>query len=100
MGLGAGVWGRVAFTHGGREIGLVRYRFVYLNTLNGSAEVAGDTYHILHWGGVQAILPLGRWGIGADATAYVRSSFFELIGFGTVRQDVGEVRLFGVFQTF
>ena len=100
MGLGAGVWGRVAFTHGGREIGLVRYRFVYLNTLNGSAEVAGDTYHILHWGGVQAILPLGRWGIGADATAYVRSSFFELIGFDTVRQDVGEVRLFGVFQTF
>jgi hypothetical protein len=100
MGLGAGVWGRVAFTHGGREIGLVRYRFVYLNTLNGSAEVAGDTYHILHWGGVQAVLPIGRWGIGADATAYVRSSFFELIGFDTVRQDVGEVRLFGVFQTF
>jgi hypothetical protein len=30
----------------------------------------------------------------------VRSSFFELIGFDTVRQDVGEVRLFGVFQTF
>jgi hypothetical protein len=100
MGMGAGVWGRVVFAHQHRPIATVRYRFAWLNTMNGSAEVAGDTYHILHWGGVEAVLPLGRWGIGADATAYVRSSFFDLIGFGTVRQDVGEVRLFGVFQTF
>ena len=100
MGLGAGAWGRVVLTHRRRQIAAVRYRFAWLNTLNGSAENAGDTYHILHWGGVQGILPLGRWGIGADATAYVRSSFFELIGFGTVRQDVGEVRLYGVYQTF
>ena len=100
MGMGTGFWARVAATHHGRRVAGVHYRFVYLDTWNGSAENAGDTYHILHLGGVDAVLPIGRWGIGFDAYAYVRSSFFELIGFGTVRQDVGEVRLYGVFETF
>jgi hypothetical protein len=59
-----------------------------------------DTYHTIQWGGFQGVFPIGRWGVGADVIAYVRRSFFDDVGFEDIKQNVGQVRFYGVFQSF
>ncbi len=71
-----------------------------MHTLNGSNVNGGDSNHLLQWGGIQGVLPLGRWGIGADVYAWVRRSYFSAEEFGDVKQNVGQLRFYGVYQTF
>ena len=100
MGTGAGTWFRFGLAHSGRQIASLTYRLTWVHTLNGSNVNGGDSNHLLHWGGIQGVLPLGRWGIGADVYAYVRRSYFSAEEFGNVKQDVGQLRFYGVYQTF
>ncbi len=91
---------RFGFSHKGRQVARFFYRFTLNEVMNGSAVNGGDTHHTIQWGGFQGVFPIGRWGVGADVMAYVRRSSFEDIGFEDVTQKVGEVRFYGVFQSF
>ena len=100
FGIGPGAWARVGFTHSGRQVAGLFYRFAFNQTLNGSTGNGGNTHHTISFGGFQGVFPIGRWGVGADVIAYVRRSSFEDIGFEDIEQDVGQVRFYGVFQSF
>ena len=100
FGMGPGAWARFGLTYRGRRIATLFYRFTYNEVLNGSDVNGGDTHHVVQWGGLQAVFPIGRWGVGADALAYVRRSYYEAIGLEDVTQNVGELRFYGVFQSF
>ncbi len=100
FGMGPGAWARFGFSHRGRRVAGLFYRFTLSETLNGSAVNGGNTYHTVQWGGFQGVFPIGRWGVGADVIAYVRRSFFEDVGFEDIKQNVGQVRFYGVFQSF
>jgi hypothetical protein len=100
FGIGPGAWLNFGFTHSGRRVANFLYRFTYSSTLNGSNVNGADTYHTIQWGGFQGVFPIGRWGVGADVIAYVRRSFFDDVGFEDIKQNVGQVRFYGVFQSF
>ena len=100
FGMGPGAWARFGFSHRGRQVAGLFYRFTFSETLNGSAVNGGNTHHTVQWGGFQGVFPIGRWGVGADVTAYVRRSSFEDAGFVDIKQNVGQFRFYGVFQSF
>lgn len=100
FGMGPGAWVRFGFTHKRRAVASFVYRFTFSETLNGSAVNGAETHHTIQWGGFEGIFPIGRWGVGADVVAFVRRSFFEEAGFEDIKQNVGRVRFFGVFQSF
>ena len=100
FGMGPGAWVKFGFAHKGRTVAGFVYRFTYNEVLNGSDVNGGDTHHTIQWGGFQGVFPIGRWGVGADVLAYVRRSYFEAIGFQNIKQNVGQVRFYGVFQSF
>jgi len=100
FGMGPGIWARFGFSHRGRQVANFLYRFTFSETINGSATNGADTHHTIQWGGFQGVFPIGRWGVGADILVYVRRSFFEDAGFQDIKQNVGQVRFYGVFQSF
>ena len=100
FGIGPGAWVRFGFTYRGHEVVNFLYRLTFSETLNGSNVNGANTHHTIQWGGIQGVFPIGRWGIGADVYAYVRRSYFESAGFADIRQDVGQVRFYGVYQSF
>jgi hypothetical protein len=100
FGLGPGAWLNFGFAHSGRQVATFQYRFAFSETLNGSNANGGETHHTIQLGGFQGVFPIGRWGVGADVSAYVRRSFFEDEGFENIKQNVGQVRFYGVFQSF
>ncbi|MEJ2337827.1 MAG: DUF3943 domain-containing protein [Gemmatimonadales bacterium] len=100
FGMGPGAWVKFGFTNKGRRVAGFVYRFTYNEVLNGSDANGGDTHHTIQWGGFQGVFPIGRWGVGADVLAYVRRSYYEAIGLQNIKQNVGQVRFYGVFQSF
>ncbi len=100
FGMGPGAWVRFGFSHRGRPVATFQYRFALNEVLNGSNVNGGDTNHTIQWGGFEGVFPIGRWGVGADVVAFVRRSNFEDIGFEDIKQNVGRVRFYGVFQSF
>jgi hypothetical protein len=100
FGMGPGAWVRFGFRHRGRPVATFQYRFALNEVLNGSNVNGGDTNHTIQWGGFEGVFPIGRWGVGADVVAFVRRSNFEDIGFEDIKQNVGRVRFYGVFQSF
>ena len=100
FGLGPGAWLRFGFAHSGRQVASFLYRFTFSETLNGSNVNGGESHHTIQWGGFQGVFPIGRWGVGADVIAYVRRSFYEDVGFEDIKQNIGQVRFYGVFQSF
>ena len=98
--MGPGICARFGYSHRGRQVANFLYRFTFSETINGSATNGADTHHTIQWGGFQGVFPIGRWGVGADILVYVRRSFFEDAGFQDIKQNVGQVRFYGVFQSF
>lgn len=100
FGMGPGAWLRFGFSHKGKPVANFNYRIAFSETINGSDVNGANTHHTIQFGGFNGVFPIGRWGVGADVTAYVRRSYFEEAGFQDIKQNVGQLRFFGVYQSF
>ncbi len=87
------------FFHSGREVLMLRYRFNYIYTLNGSVEEGDNAWHYFQWLMARALIPIkGNFGIGVDAAVFLRNSEYTCDGCEDTEQRNPEVRLYGSWK--
>ena len=59
---------------------MLRYRFNYLYTLNGSVQEGDEAWHTFQWLIARGLIPISRnFGIGADAAVFLRKSHYTCV---------------------
>jgi len=81
------------------------YRFAYLNVANGSVYNSNNggegssANHFLQAATLRLTVPVRpTWGVGADASVFIRDSHFTAEGFNDIRQRNPELRLYLAFD--
>jgi hypothetical protein len=98
---GPGVAGALGafFFHSGREVLMLRYRYNFIYTLNGSVEEGDEAWHTFQWLMARGLIPIrGNFGIGVDAAVYLRNSEYTCNICEDTEQRNPEVRLYGSWK--
>ena len=98
-GPGAGVSMEAAGFWSGRRILLLGYRAHWINVHNGSvwdpSETGSNANHFIQAATAKLNVPVrGAFGLGLDATLFVRDSHYELVQVKDIRQRVPQARLY------
>jgi hypothetical protein len=85
--------------HSGRDVLMLRYRFNYIYTLNGSVQEGDEAWHTFQWLMARGLIPIkGNFGIGVDAAVYLRNSEYTCFICEDTEQRNPEVRLYASWK--